>query len=739
MVTFKAEAAEHLRVMSQGLVELEQTSSELRRKELLETVFREAHSLKGAARTVNAAEVETFCSTLEDLFSALKTKNLPTTPRLFDLFHSALDALGELLRPQDHGKVEKVSLAELLQAIERYTVEASSLTRASPSGQEGIPESYARFETTHASPDAKVEQPEWVRIRADKLNSMLLQVEELHAVKLGLAERIEELNGLAAKVDDWDRNRGKLRAGIRLRNPSLGLATRGEESEEPERNESLLRKLRAGLRDTEARLRSDDRAFTAMTDQLLADVRQSLMLPFSALLEPFPRLARDLARDRGKEVELTVQGGQVEVDRRVLEAMRDPFIHLLRNAVDHGIELPHVRQQKGKPARGTIRVKVAQKEGDKFEVVFSDDGAGIDAPRVRAAAQKLGIFPPELEGADDVAVCQLVFCSGVSTSPAITDLSGRGLGLAIVDEKVRSLGGSVIFETRPALGTAFRIILPVTVAAFRGVVVRSGHRSFIIPTLQIDRVVRWQQKDLKRVENQETIMLDGHPVTLVSLESAVGPGTPRSGDGASERRYGVVLGPSNREVALQVDEIVQEQEVLVKPLGEALAHLKGVSGAAVLGTGQLVPVLKARELTMAASAGVQATSAGLEARQDEGAARSILVAEDSITARTLLKNILEGAGFRVKTAVDGVDAFTLLHEEPFHLVVSDVDMPRMSGLDLTAKIRADPRLKGVPVVLVTALSSPEDRERGMDVGANAYLVKSSFDQSNLLEVIRRLI
>jgi two-component system chemotaxis sensor kinase CheA len=390
-----------------------------------------------------------------------------------------------------------------------------------------------------------------------------------------------------------------------------------------------------------------------------------------------------------------------------------------------------------------VSLAVSQKNGDKVEILLSDDGAGIDVAKVKEAALKLGLLSPdEAEKMSQSQALSLIFQSGVSTSPIITDLSGRGLGLAIVREKVEKLGGAVSLDTHPDRGTTFRIALPLTLATFRGVIVRVDERLFVLPTISVERVARVESEKIKTVENQETIELHGQPVSLVRLGDALELARRSdSGRAMADHVQVVVLASNDMRLAFLVDEILNEQEVLVKSLGPQLARVRNIAGATVLGTGKIVPILNIPDLMKSALrvSGVTVKPPAPPPEREEAKKQSILVVEDSITARTLLKNILEAAGYEITTAVDGIDAFTQLRTGEFDLVVSDVDMPRMNGFDLTAKIRSDKKLADLPVVLVTALESREDRERGIDVGANAYIVKSSFDQSNLLEVIRRLI
>ncbi|MGC1372312.1 MAG: response regulator, partial [Candidatus Sulfotelmatobacter sp.] len=427
---------------------------------------------------------------------------------------------------------------------------------------------------------------------------------------------------------------------------------------------------------------------------------------------------------------------EIETDRRILEEIKDPLIHLLRNCVDHGIETPVERERKSKAPKGTIAVSITPKDGDKVEVLLSDDGSGIDVAKIRSAVAAAGGGTKEqVASLSDEAVLPFIFQSGVSTSPIITNLSGRGLGLAIAREKVEKLGGTLTVETRHTVGTTFRIVLPLTLATFRGVLVRSGELLFIIPTTYVERVTRVSRGDIKTVENRETISYGGGALSLARFRDILELNGNASDP--AEQLHILILRAAGERIAFQVDEILSEQEVLAKPFGEQLSRVRNLAGATILGTGKTVPIVNVHDLIKSAvkSGGTAAPAS----QPPQSIRKSILIAEDSITARTLLKNIVESAGYDVKTAVDGLDAYTTLKAGKFDLVVSDVEMPRMTGFDLTAKIRADKKLSETPVVLVTALDSREDRERGIDVGANAYIVKSSFDHGDLLQIIQRLI
>jgi two-component system chemotaxis sensor kinase CheA len=319
----------------------------------------------------------------------------------------------------------------------------------------------------------------------------------------------------------------------------------------------------------------------------------------------------------------------------------------------------------------------------------------------------------------------------------ITQVSGRGLGLAIVREKTEKLGGRVAIESLRGSGTTIRMTLPLTMATFRGVLIESAQRLFIVPTAQVERVARFRPQDVQTVEGRRTLEFDASVVSLVDLAEVLQLPSVHRPD-APPATPVLILGAGERRVAFAVDAVLDEREVLVKTLPKPLSRVRNIAGATVLGSGEVAPILNVSDLLKSAGMAGAAPRAPLESVPTQRPTKKILVVEDSITSRMLLKGILESAGYEVKTAIDGIDGFTVLRAEHFDLVVSDVEMPRMNGFDLTARIRADRALAELPVVLVTALESREDRERGIDVGASAYLVKSSLDQSNLLEALRRL-
>lgn len=742
--TFRVEAEDRVKVIVQALLQLEQATGTEEQSAPVETLFREVHSLKGAARAVSATPIEELCATLEDVFSRLKKRSLQSSSRLLNALHRAVDTISALL--VSAGTTVPFADSEAVDLVVR---ELKSVLSGRPalggkdsqrrSGEEPIqsrqPEGGAHSERTQ----------ETVRIAVAKLDALRLQAEEMLSFKLS---EIQRTNALRALLDDflrwkqqWDRMWLELRAVERARERSgVGNHTNGIPTAVVEffdRSNELLRVWQQQLRTLAQLSLHDQRSFSLMLDNLVNEARQAQMFPVQMLLEPFPKIVRDLARGHSKRVRFSADGTSIEMDRRILEALKDPLLHLIRNAVDHGIEPSEERERAGKPPEGSIHVSIAQKNGNWVELRVVDDGAGINVQSVRQAAIHNGIITEE-EAArlSEQETIGLLFASGVTTRGMVTDLSGRGLGLAIVRERVEALGGRVSVTTTRGLGTTFSLLLPLTLATFRGIVVSAGDQQFIVPVSAVERTLRFRKQEVHTIEGKETITVNGESVALVWLGTVLG---------LPQREYStinqaLVLTGGGRRLALAVDLIEQEQEVLVKPLGPQLVRVRNIAGATVLGSGRVVPILNVADLMLSAlQGGVAPEQAGERPRKRMDRPVSVLVVEDSITARTLLKGILEGVGYRVTTAVDGVDALTQLRTGEFDIVVSDVDMPRMNGFELTARIRSDRKLGDLPVVLVTALDSREDRERGVEAGANAYIVKSSFDQSNLLETVQRLV
>ncbi len=728
LVTYIGEAEDHIRELGSGLLKLEAPSFSGSPAGILETVLRAAHSLKGAARAVDEKETEAVCQALESVLAGLKNDNVIPGPDLLDLLLGAVKTLEELAASSGTDVKTPASLRKAADTISG--LETALGSGAGGAGVAAPAEPRARAEKSGGGEPLPASAPgtENVRVPLAALESLLRQTEEMMACKLAAAQRCADLKGLTAD--------------IRLRRKEWPAAENRAAGGADREFTETLRNYLAGLEKTHKGLlqamEQDQRALASGLDRLHEEMKQTMMLPFSTLLEGFPLFLRELLRGQGKDADLVLEGAELAVDRRILQEMKDPLLHLARNAVDHGIEKPAERLAKNKPPRGKIVISVSKKEGNKAEIIIRDDGAGIDAGKVASSAVKLGILNAEAAEKTDMARAgALIFRSGLSTSPIITSISGRGLGLAIVREKVERLGGTADVETGPG-ETVFRVVLPLTVSTLRGILVESGGEVFAVPISQVERVARAGKEDIRTVEGKAVVSSGGRTIPLSKLSEALGLADIGGNGGRPGGGQFMVAVSGADRAAFLVDRVVMEQELLVKGLGGPLAKVRGAAGAAVLGSGKVVALLNMHELMEAGLKAGAPAERGAAARPAEKHKKTVLVAEDSITARTLLKNIFENAGYEVRTAVDGAAAFELLRSVPCDIVVSDVDMPNMTGFELTARIRADKKFADLPVVLVTSLESDRDREKGIDAGANAYIVKSKFEQNDMLDLVGRL-
>lgn len=753
---FKIEAEEHVQAISSGLIELEKNQKDKKSLEVIETVFRAMHSLKGAARSVNRNDIESICQVSESIFSKMKNEQLVLTTEQFDLIHKAINTILEMIKESEKKPV--IDNKELIKQLRRITLAGQSLIKKDIPQAIGnsVPDIIIPITPSADVTSAKLELTEFklsdiqeeksrplesVRISTAKLDPLFLQAEQMIQSKISSLQRITDLQILFDFVNTWKNEMWKLESS-HFTNTEFHL-------------KEIIRSTNEKLEETEISLsnithaiENDQRSLGRMIDDHLDSMKKILMLPISTLTEGFPRLVRDLARNQGKDVDLILQGDEIEIDKRILEELKDPLTHLIRNCIDHGIMNPEERLKINKSPRGNISLIFKVIDSHNLGIIISDDGAGINTEKVLAAAVKSGLLSKEnIKNISAQESLALIFKSGITTSPIITDISGRGLGLAIVFEKVEKLDGKITVESKPGLGTTFQIVLPMTLSTFRGVLVITGEHLFFIPTINIERVLGVKNEEIKTVENQETILIGQEIVGIKNLSDIIGiddrtkvkQAQKGSINSSSNFVQLLFLVQGDKRICFKVDEIFDEHQILVKELGKQLIHVRNISGAAVLGSGKVVPVINVSDLMKSAVDFTSAKSSVEHELDEDIKTYKILVVDDSITSRTLIKNILSSAGYDVVTAVDGLEAFTKASVDEFDLVVSDVDMPRMNGFELTAKIKKDKKLGGLPVVLVTALESREDREHGIDVGADAYIIKSSFDQSNLLEVINKLL
>ena len=737
LVTFQGEIPEHVGALNENLLALEKDPQGPAAPGQLKSLFRAAHSLKGAARSVSLTPIEEMCHHLEEVLRAVQNGLMPLGEETFALLFAAADALEDarkrLAAEQDLSGGLLGELAPRLAALAGRHAKARPLAPFAP---RQVPPASPTPAPPPASPTpapvaalapATTPADGVVRVAAAKLDTLLARSGELMIAQ----RRLEQAEaGAAAASEALEQVHHDLQ---RLRTSGGPSGQREQEREESAFAEVKARvgTVRADLDRLGRGLRDDRRAIGRAVSLMDEAVRRTRLLTFAEACQALDRAVRDLAKARGKEVEVVVEGGSIEIDRSILEGLRDPLISLARNAVDHGIETPARRRAAGKPERGRVVVAAALR-GSRVEVSVADDGAGVDLAAVREKARQRGLAAPQTE--DDCFA--LLFEPGFSTAERVTEISGRGVGLDIVKTRAEALHGTVELTSESGKGTRVAFSLPGTITTIRALLVAAGGETFAIPGASLLRLVRLDPGGIRSVGGREVVESgEGPPVPIFPLAKVLG--LPHGAPPPNRKVKAVVVGAQAR-VAFAVDELIEEREILVKALGPRLGQVRNLAGATILETGRVALILNVAELSRAAleRPGESALSAGPSVPE---ARKRIILADDSVTTRSLERSILEAAGYEVLTAADGEQAWRLLQERGANLLVTDVEMPQMDGIALCKAVRGSKRFRDLPVVLVTGLESEEDRARGGEAGADAYLVKSAFDHRDLLSTISLLL
>lgn len=769
MATFTSELEEHVRGLETAFLELEREKEPDARAKLFKTLLRTAHSLKGAARSVNVSQIETACHYLEDILTKLRDGQQLIGPRVFSLLFETADALREAgVRLNEGRDLEGGSLSQVLPKLSLEAGDTPGLVPdilSAPSLQGGAAASQPAFSpdslaiapseaepaqlpgpTQLQHPAVPPNEEAVLRISAEKLDALQVYGDELLTVRQRAGARTREIAQLQELVRQWRAEWHLLEHAVTIQagrdEPAARQAQTDTSGVQQGRATGVTARLAKGrdqLRQFERALQQfctnlacDVRTLDTMVRHLNREIHRARMQPFARACDGMERMVRDLCSAYGKVADLRIAGGSLEIDRSILVGLKDPLRHLIRNAVDHGIEPPDVRTAAGKPQAGRIEIRAAL-QGDRIEISVTDDGRGFDLLAIRQQAERLG----HAAGGDEAEVLRHIFLPGFSTASSITEVSGRGVGLDVVKSAVEAMRGTVSVSNRANGGAEFCLALPLTLTTIRALLVSARGQMFAFDTANVERLLYLNARDIKQSEGRPIISLGGEAIPLLDLAEWLTLPVRDNEDGRQDGAYGVVLRSGERSAVVLVDELVAEQESTVRSLGPRLAGLRTYVGGTLLPHGHVALILNASTLLDSALRykAARSNAAALATAQR----RRLLVVDDSVTTRTLEKSILEGAGYEVETAADGAEAWQILQAREIDLVVSDVEMPRMDGFALTEAIRNSKSHKHLPVILVTAQETDEDKERGLLVGADAYILKSAFDQSRLLDAIAQIL
>jgi two-component system sensor histidine kinase and response regulator WspE len=741
---FRGELETHAAALSQGLLALE---TETANGPVVETLMRAAHSIKGAGRVVGVELATRLAHALEDRFVTLREQHQQPAPEEIDLFLRAADLLGQLATATvssaalaafqiEHAPATDAMVQLLTSPAPpaRASAAATVPVAAAPPPAPAPTTAVAPVPPAPAPAVAKAGVDRVVRVTATNIERLLglageslVETRRLHPFADALRLVQEKQSALSRMLDEIEQ---KLREGANADALGALLANvRGRALE-----------CRQIVADRASDLDSSARRLEDATARLYREVLASRMRPFADGVAGFPRMVRDLARSLGKKVKLELVGEATQVDRDVLERLESPLTHILRNALDHGVEPPEERVGAGKAETSTIRLEARHRAG-MLIITIGDDGRGIDLERLRRKIVDRGMVAPEMAARlSQAELMEFIFLPGVTTREQVTELSGRGVGLDVVQAFVQEIGGTVRAFTDLGRGTRFQLQLPLTLSVIRAVVVEIAGDPYALPLNRIERIVRVPVSLIRVLEGREFFPLDDQNIGLVPGSRVLAVDAKRM---ETDEIAVVVVGDRTYRYGLAVDRFLGEHDLVVRPLDPRLGRVTNVSAAAILNDGSPLLILDVDDvvrsidkLLHSESAASMQLGAGPIAQKRR---KRVLVVDDSITVREVERQLLTMRGYDVTLAVDGADGWNTLRAGTFDLVVSDVDMPRMNGIELTRTIKQDLKLRGLPVVIVSYKDREEDRIRGLEAGADAYLTKSSFQDETLLRAVEDLI
>ncbi|MCS6960216.1 MAG: response regulator [Pseudanabaenaceae cyanobacterium SKYGB_i_bin29] len=719
---YKVASAEHIAKLEEGLLHLERNPQDQKK---LEELLRHAHSLKGDSRMLGVKDAETLTHHLEDILSGIKQGTHRFSPSVFETLFTGLDAIKKIAQEAVTGEPANVSAFHI--AAEMMAVLGESeATPPIPLAEIPVPELSQEGEddlaallalaqererviqeekdtkpiATAPEIEVKPEQLDTVRVELSELDALLQYTGEIAVTQQRLSRQLELVRSLSQLWEEVILGRSEQK--------EIVLNRIGE----------ILPKLQTNLENDSTRLR-------VVAEQLAQDIRELQLLPFSTIFNLFPRTVRDIAKSQNKEVNFTITGAENLVDRKILEEIKAPLSHLLRNAIDHGIESPAERVALGKPATGNISL-VGKVQGNEILIEVTDDGRGLDTEKIgRAAVEKGIITPAELALMSKEEIQSLIFRPGFSTKTEVSEISGRGVGLDVVKDAINRLQGQIRLESQVGVGCVFRLILRANRSVVPTLVVRSSGVFYGIPIDYVVTSLLVRPEEVVMVADRPQIIWQGQNLPVSFLADILQQ--HRSG---RHKVYPCVIVQTNEsKQGLIVEAITDYQEVQLREV--SLVKAPQLLGSTLLSDGSICYVLNVSALLSGKScSSIDSFTA------PERPPLKVLLVEDSLPIRTQLRRILEKEGYLVTVAVDGLDGLQKFQQDKFDVVVSDVEMPNLNGIEMTQRIRsANTR---IPIILVTTLAKAQDRERGLKAGANAYITKGDFDQSVLLSTIRRL-
>ena len=746
---FRLEVETQAVVFTENLLALEQNPTDGSR---LEALMRAAHSLKGAARMVGRDAAVRVAHELEAVFAAAQEGSLVLHPEHVDVLLRGVDLLHRMgqtpdakVETQDSGRTGGVQ--QFLQdlATVRTNDPPETLTGVlGSSGSEDInvsdsgtisPELPAAIPTlSREAEGAKRKHQHFLRVTPENLNRVLALTGESLVESHRLVPFLESLLRLKRQHNDLAQTLDRVRE-------LLNVEKAGEQAEaQVAQARTKLLRCREDLAERVLELESFHRRSANLSHRLYDEALACRMRPFADGIHGFPRMVRDLARDLGKQVKLEVRGHDTHVDRDILERLEAPLTHLLRNAVDHGIELPEVRRAAGKSSDGTVRLE-AQHSAGNLLITVSDDGGGIDLAVLRHAIVKKSLTTLEAAGQmSDREVLEFLLLPGFTMRQTVTEISGRGVGLDAVQAIVREVRGAIRVSTELGRGTTWQMQLPLTLSIVRALLVEIGKEAYAFPLAHIHRALKVARKDIEVTAGRQHFRFEDRQIGLIAANQIFGS---QEGNHADEQLPVVIIGSKAKCYGVITERFLGERELVIRPLDPRLGKIKDISSGALLDDGSPVLIVDVEDLIRSIEKSIEAGTSiavqGGASGDTRERSKRVLVVDDSLTVRELEKKLLQTRGYEVVMAVDGMDGWNAARTSHFDLVITDIDMPRLDGIELVTLIKKDSNLKSLPVMIVSYKDRAEDRRRGLDAGADYYLMKAGFHDEALLQAVVNLI
>jgi len=590
-----------------------------------------------------------------------------------------------------------------------------------------------------------------LRVDTNKLDQLVSQVGELIISKIKAKDHLTEIEKISHSVEDWYREWNKSKQFIKYMNKkpinpvNLPAGTSNYSQNKNiysffEESSSRFVDLMNKINTLYKTIQEDDARLSLIVNELEEKIKSVRVLPLATIFHMFPRMVRDIAREKNKDIDLVISGSETSVDKKIIEEIKSPLMHIIRNSIDHGIEIPEVRIKNGKNPQGKIFLSAYHLENSVL-IEIIDDGRGIDLEAIkRKAVQKGLLSDAELQSMNDDQIMNIIFWPGFSTGDVVTDISGRGIGLDIVHTKITQLNGKVNIKSTLGEGCRVSIQLPVTMATIKSFLVRVNNQTFAIPTIAIKSALLIKPEEIFFKEGKETIIVDNKTIPICRLSKILEMTEEKVKE--EEKIIVVIIQAEDVQVGFIIDKLLGDQEILHKNLAPPLLRVRNIAGVTTIGSGELCLIINVNDLVKSAYSSFGMTKKQLIIDKQSNISvvkKNILVVDDSVTTRILERNILKAAGYNVTVAINGLDALTKLSSEKFDLIVSDIEMPEINGFELTERLRTDNRFKDIPIVLVTSLVSEADKRKGLDLGANAYITKGGFNQEELIDIIRKML